>query len=110
MRPEAKLVPLGILEVDSGQLFLSLGLSAETSDFIADGIEDWWLTRRAAHGRVRKIVIDLDNGPNVQSHRQFALPKVCSHQAQWNSPRSGSAGSFFSSGCLTVRSPRPDLC
>ena len=39
MRPEAKLVPLGILEVDSGQLFLSLGLSAETSDFIADGIE-----------------------------------------------------------------------
>ena len=39
LRPEAKLVPLGILEVDSGQLFLSLGLSAETSDFIADGIE-----------------------------------------------------------------------
>ena len=38
LRPEAKLVPLGILEVDSGQLFLRLGVSAETSDFIADGI------------------------------------------------------------------------
>ena len=69
MHPEAKLVPLGILEVDSGQLFLSLGQSAETSDFIADGIEDWWLTRREAHRGIRKIVIDLDNGPNVQSHR-----------------------------------------
>ena len=39
LHPEAKLVPLGILEVDSGQLFLSLGRSVETSDFLADGIE-----------------------------------------------------------------------
>ena len=54
LHPEAKLVPLGILEVDSGQLFLSLGLNVETSDFIADGIEDWWLARHAAHRGVRK--------------------------------------------------------
>ena len=71
--------------MDSGQLFLCLALSAETSDFIADGIEDWWLTRRAAHRGVRKIVVDLDNGPNIQSHRQFVLPKVYSHEAKWNS-------------------------
>jgi len=76
MHPEAKLVPLGILEVDSGQLFLSLGQSAETSDFIADGIEDWWLTRREAHRGVRKIVIDLDNGPNVQSHRTQFMKRL----------------------------------
>ena len=76
LHPEAKLVPLGILEVDSGQLFLSLGRSVETSDFIADGIEDWWLARHAAHRGVRKIVIDLDNGPNVQSHRTQFMKRL----------------------------------
>jgi hypothetical protein len=64
------------LEVDSGQLFLSLGLSLETSDFIADGLEDWWLERRAAHTGVRKIVIELDNGPEVQSHRTQFMKRL----------------------------------
>jgi hypothetical protein len=41
LRPAATLVPLGILEVDSGQLFISFGISRETSDFIADGIEPY---------------------------------------------------------------------
>jgi hypothetical protein len=76
MHPESKIVPFGILEVDSGQLFLSLGLSLETSDFIADGLEDWWLERRAAHAGVRKIVIELDNGPEVQSHRTQFMKRL----------------------------------
>ena len=62
--------------MDSGQLFLSLGQSAETSDFIADSIEDGWPTRREAHLGVRKIVIDLDNGPNVQSHRTQFMKRL----------------------------------
>jgi hypothetical protein len=76
MHPESKVVPFGILEVDSGQLFLSLGLSRETSDFIADGLEDWWHERRAAHAGVRKIVIELDNGPEVQSHRTQFMKRL----------------------------------
>jgi hypothetical protein len=69
MQPEAKLVPCGILEVDTGQLFLNFGTSRETSDFLVDSLDLWWQARQAAHTGVRKLVIELDNGPQVNSHR-----------------------------------------
>jgi transposase len=74
MSPEALLVPLGILELNRGnaeihQPWISFGHSKETSDFIADGLEQWWDERRATHAGVNRLQIELDNGPEVGSSR-----------------------------------------
>jgi Rhodopirellula transposase DDE domain len=69
MKPLAKLVPVGILEVERGHLSIYLGTSRETADFLADSLKAWWDVRKSQHVQVRKLVIELDNGPEVQSHR-----------------------------------------
>ena len=42
MNPDNILVPFGIPEVASGRFTIIFGMSSETSDFIADGLEFWW--------------------------------------------------------------------
>jgi hypothetical protein len=74
MSPEALPVPLGILELDRGdveihQPWIVFGHSKETSDFIADGLEQWRNERRATHAGVKRLQIELDNGPEVGSSR-----------------------------------------
>jgi hypothetical protein len=65
-------VPLGILEVINGQLTILMGTSRETSDFIVDGIEHWWQTNQIRLVSIRKLTIDLDNGPaNASGRTQF---------------------------------------
>jgi hypothetical protein len=45
-----------------------------TSDFIADLIEDWWGRNRGRFKGKKKLVLDLDNGPENHSRRsQFLL-------------------------------------
>lgn len=69
MHPDAVLTPAGILEVEANQLNLLFGTSRDTSDFVADCLEQWWADRRAAYPGVRRLLIDLDNGPEVGSSR-----------------------------------------
>jgi transposase len=69
MNHESKLVPYGILDVLSGLLTIFMGLSLETSDFIADCIEAWWETNQTTYGHIKELVINLDNGPNSASCR-----------------------------------------
>ena len=37
-----KYVPFGLVDEDSGQLYLTFGSSSKTSDFIVDRVYDWW--------------------------------------------------------------------
>jgi hypothetical protein len=37
-----KETPCGIVDEDTGQLFMHFGRSAKTSDFIMDSLEYWW--------------------------------------------------------------------
>ncbi len=81
MHPEALLVPLGILELTRGgesiqQLNILFGQSRETSDFIVDGLEQWWTRRSTAHPGVRKLQISLDNGPEISSARTQFLKRL----------------------------------
>ena len=69
MHPDAILAPAGILEVDGGQVNLIFGTSRDTSDFVADALELWWSDRQAAYPNVRRLLINLDNGPEVGSSR-----------------------------------------
>jgi hypothetical protein len=69
LKPDALLAPAGILEVDGGQLNLIFGTSRDTSDFVADALDLWWADRQIAYPQVRRLLIDLDNGPEVGSSR-----------------------------------------
>jgi hypothetical protein len=69
MHPDAILTPAGILEVAAKQLTLIFGTSRDTSDFVADCLEQWWVDRRASYPDIRRLLIDLDNGPEVGSSR-----------------------------------------
>ena len=76
MHPDAVLVPAGILEVDAGQLNMIFGTSRDTSDFVADCLELWWNHRQAAHPGVRRLLIDLDNGPEIASSRTQFMKRL----------------------------------
>jgi hypothetical protein len=67
--PEQKLVPQGILDVLSGLLSIFIGTSNGTSDFIADCLVQWWEANKAKYPNARRLVINLDNGPENSSHR-----------------------------------------
>ena len=81
MGPDAILVPLGILEVSRGtdqigQLWIGFGDSRETSDFIADGLQTWWSERQSCHSDVRRLQIELDNGPEINSSRTQFMKRL----------------------------------
>ena len=61
--------PCGILEIESNQLFIEFVSGPCTSDTFADQLNDWWELRKETHSKVKTIMIDLDNGPQISSHR-----------------------------------------
>ena len=69
-----KLVPAGILEPVGGQSFLFFGTNYKTSDFMVDGLLLWWQHRKAELTELKRLVINLDNGPECNGRRsQFLL-------------------------------------
>jgi hypothetical protein len=76
MHPDAILAPAGILEVDSGQLNVVFGTSRDTSDFVADCLDLWWTNRQTAHPQVRRLLINLDNGPEIGSSRTQFMKRL----------------------------------
>ena len=74
MRAKEKLVPGGILEAVSGRSFLFFTGSCKTSDFMVDGLLFWWNQRKQDLCDVKRLVINLDNGPECSGRRsQFLL-------------------------------------
>jgi DDE family transposase len=76
MHPQAMLAPAGILEVEAQQLNLVFGTSRDTSDFVADGLELWWKNRQGVYPSVRRLLIDLDNGPEINSSRTQFMKRL----------------------------------
>lgn len=81
MGPKAVLVPFGVLELNRGavpihQPWFLFGHSRQTSDFLADGLDLWWSGRKAAHVGVRRLHIELDNGPELSSSRTQFLNRL----------------------------------
>ena len=76
MRPKQKLVPCGILEVLGGLLTIIFGTSRETSDFLADGLQQWWNLSKDQYRHMRQLVIDLDNGPQNASFRTQFMKRM----------------------------------
>lgn len=81
MHHDALLVPFGVLEVSRGstpihQLHLLFGRSRETADFLVDALELWWSLRRAEHAGVTRLMIELDNGPELNSSRTQFIKRL----------------------------------
>jgi transposase len=81
MSADAVLVPFGVLEVQRGagainQPLFFFGHSKQTSDFIADALERWWEERKSIHSGVKRIHIELDNGPEIASSRTQFMKRL----------------------------------
>ena len=76
MNVEATLAPFGILEVASALLTITFGTSRETSDFVVDCLQQWWQQRRKSYPQIRKLAINLDNGPPIASGRTQFLKRL----------------------------------
>jgi hypothetical protein len=74
--PKASLTPVGILVPQSDELFLACVTSKVTSDCLVDVLEEWWQSVRDRFEHVRTLVINLDNGPENQSHRTQFLNRL----------------------------------
>jgi hypothetical protein len=75
-RPKEQLVPSGILMGATGALLLLFG-SHETSDAWVDALQLGWRPVRRGQGPVKRLVVDLDNGPTNSGRRtQFWKPRV----------------------------------
>lgn len=84
MNPEEKLVPYGILNVLTGLLTFFFGSSLETSDFIADCIENWWIENLVANISIKELVINLDNGPNSSGRRTQFIKRMVEFSDKYN--------------------------
>ena len=73
---DASLVPVGILDVKGSDLSIFFGQGVETADLIADCLEQWWASHRHNYRQIHELVINLDNGPSVQSHRTQFLKRL----------------------------------
>lgn len=71
MEPDAKMVPFGVFEPSNDHILVVFGTSNETSDFIADGLELWW-----EESHLKELVINLDNGPHINSHRTQFIKRI----------------------------------
>lgn len=76
MNPSAVLTPAGILEVDEHQMNLIFGTSRDTSDFMVDALEWWWTNRQPVYPGLRRLLIDLDNGPEINSSRTQFIKRL----------------------------------
>ena len=65
----AQLVPFGVYEINTSDVYIIFGNSCETPDFIIDALEKWWDDRQfqSSEQQYDMLMIDLDNGSSVAS-------------------------------------------
>lgn len=68
--------PFGILLPKWDDLTLYFTPSPVTSDFIVDMLERWWPAKRKQFPQVDTLVINQDNGPELQSRRTQFLKRI----------------------------------
>ena len=76
MSSKDKLIPGGILETTTGKAFLFFSDSYKTSDFIADGLSLWWISRKRELPHIKNLVINMDNGPECSGRRTQFLKRM----------------------------------
>ncbi len=77
MGVKEKYIPCGIVDEDSGELFIEFGSSYKTSDFIVDTLESWWdrLSGQAQRD-IPFVQIKVDNGSESSGVRTQFLKRM----------------------------------
>lgn len=52
------------------------GNSSKTSDFIVDALILWWENHKAFYPNIKELAINLDNGPESNSHRTQFIKRI----------------------------------
>lgn len=74
---DAKYIPCGLLDEDTGQLSITFGSSAKTSDFIMDVLEAQWHALPAHEQRATtQLQLKMDNGPESSGVRTQFLQRM----------------------------------
>lgn len=70
-------IPCGIVDEDTGELFIGFGSSYKTSDFIVDTLQAWWakLTPQVQR-HIPRLQIKVDNGPENSGVRTQFLKRL----------------------------------
>ena len=72
-----KYIPFGIVDEDSGQLFITFGSSYKTSDFIVDSIKAYWDSISGEEkNETKKLQFKIDNGPESSGVRRQFLQRM----------------------------------
>lgn len=79
--------PFGVVNEDTGALYLSFGDSAKTSDFIVDGLQAWWAHQTPAQQDACTLLqIKADNGPESSGRRTQFLKRMVDFADQIGKP------------------------
>ena len=82
MKPSSQWVPVGILEPVQEPLTLLFSDSIETSDLLVDCLEIGWSDNGDYYAAIEEIVINLDCGPHVNSHRTQFMNRLVAFSKQ----------------------------
>jgi hypothetical protein len=77
--PQGQLTPFGIFVPERDELDLYFTPGKVTSDFMVDALGQWWQGYRARldrAGEIRRLIVELDNGPENNSHRTQFLYRL----------------------------------
>lgn len=77
MGEKEKYIPCGIVDEDSGQLYLNFGSSYKTSDFMVDNLWMWWENiSQQEQEEINVIQIKMDNGSESSGVRTQFLKRM----------------------------------
>ena len=69
--------PFGIVDEDSGQLYLTFNGSYQTSDFVVDSLQQWWDSLPSQEQQATHLIqIKVDNGPENSGMRTQFLNRM----------------------------------
>ena len=86
IEPDEVLVPFGILIVLTASLTIVFGRKLETTDFIVDCLQLWWQENRSHYPQIKELVINLDNGPHLESRRTQFIKRMVEF-SEWSGLR-----------------------
>ena len=76
VQAEATVRPVGLFLPQTDELFIYHVTSTVTSDCLVDRLEQWWEAQRVRFGHSTTLVLNLDNGPENQSHRTQFMSRL----------------------------------
>lgn len=78
----AQVAPIGILVPQTSELFLYTTTGPVTSDCLVDVLERWWARVQGQWPEVRRLVVNLDNGPENHSGRTQFVQRLVAFAAR----------------------------